>query len=205
MTMCEETPEARRPQQERGRRRVELILDAAAELILESGVQSLTMHGIAARSGAAIGSLYHFFPNLSTVLDELGERHAREMRLSLTQLDASDVDWAGLSTEEAVDRFLHPFLDHFESHPDVLMVVRYLRRRGEPPDSEILAAYSKLARTIVSARRPGLGEREGAVRAKATVAVVSGILDASMCGEGRMDEAIVRELRRLLVAYLDAP
>jgi len=46
------------PQQDRGQRRVEKILDAAAEVIAEVGVQAATTNAIAARAETSVGSLY---------------------------------------------------------------------------------------------------------------------------------------------------
>ena len=68
---------ARPPQQQRGQRRVEAILDATAALITEEGVAGATMHAIAKRSSTTIGSLYHFFPDREAVLVALVDRHLR--------------------------------------------------------------------------------------------------------------------------------
>ena len=51
------------PRQSRGQARVELLLDAAAELIAESGIASATAEAIALKARTAKGSLYQFFPN----------------------------------------------------------------------------------------------------------------------------------------------
>jgi AcrR family transcriptional regulator len=63
------------PRQERARQRVERILDAAAEVFAEVGVEAATMEGIAERADTSIGSLYQFFPNKVAIFGELARRY----------------------------------------------------------------------------------------------------------------------------------
>jgi len=55
------------PQRERGRARVASLMAAAAALFVEKGYDATTMTEIASRAGAAIGSLYLFFPVKQTL------------------------------------------------------------------------------------------------------------------------------------------
>lgn len=66
--------DGRAPVQTRGHKRVEAILDAAEQLIAEVGVEAATISAIAERSGASIGSLYHFFPNREAIHHALALR-----------------------------------------------------------------------------------------------------------------------------------
>ena len=81
------TPSAtpRRPQQERGQRRVDAILDAAAELVAAGGIAAATMHRVAQRSRTAIGSMCHFFPDREAVLRALALRHTQALRALTAQ------------------------------------------------------------------------------------------------------------------------
>ncbi|TIT08526.1 MAG: helix-turn-helix transcriptional regulator, partial [Mesorhizobium sp.] len=58
----EKAPQPRAPQQKRGHDRVAALMTAAAELFVERGFDAATMTEIAASAGAAIGTLYLFFP-----------------------------------------------------------------------------------------------------------------------------------------------
>jgi len=66
--------DARVPSQSRGHKRVDAILDAAEQLIIEVGVEAATVNAIAERAGASIGSLYHFFPNREAIHQALALR-----------------------------------------------------------------------------------------------------------------------------------
>ena len=68
----------REPQQERSRRRVAALLDAAAGEFAEHGFTAATTTGIAARAGIPIGSLYQWFPDKEAVLYGLADRHLTE-------------------------------------------------------------------------------------------------------------------------------
>ena len=57
------TRERRVPVQERSKKRLEAILEAAARLFAGSGYEQTTMEGIAEAAGTSIGSVYQFFPN----------------------------------------------------------------------------------------------------------------------------------------------
>lgn len=72
-------PKRRVPTQERSRRRVEGILDAAARLVLERGVEALTTRDIAEAAGVPVASLYQYFADKEGVLLALAERDMEEM------------------------------------------------------------------------------------------------------------------------------
>ena len=51
----------RKPTQQRGEERVQQILDATVELVLEIGTDSITTNHIARRADVNVGTVYHFF------------------------------------------------------------------------------------------------------------------------------------------------
>ena len=69
----------RAPVQERGRQTVTRILDAAAAIADEQGVDAATTRAIADRAGVSYPSLYRFFADREAILDELLERHVAEL------------------------------------------------------------------------------------------------------------------------------
>ncbi|MEU6641430.1 TetR family transcriptional regulator [Saccharomonospora sp. NPDC046836] len=74
-TTPESTPLRRQPVQQRSAKRVERMLDAAAELLQEIGYDALTTTLIAKRAGVAVGSLYQFFPDKRAVVQALTQRN----------------------------------------------------------------------------------------------------------------------------------
>lgn len=64
--------EKNRPRQERAKRTYESILQAAAELLVEVGVERISTNLIAERAGITVPALYRYFPNKYAVLYALG-------------------------------------------------------------------------------------------------------------------------------------
>ncbi|WP_054569520.1 TetR/AcrR family transcriptional regulator [Frankia sp. R43] len=65
----------KRPAQERSRRTVEAILEAAAQLLATKGYRATTTNHVAERAGVSIGSLYQYFPNKDALVAALVEEH----------------------------------------------------------------------------------------------------------------------------------
>ncbi len=64
--------EKNKPRQERAKRTYESILAAAAELLVEVGVERISTNIIAERAGITVPALYRYFPNKYAVLNALG-------------------------------------------------------------------------------------------------------------------------------------
>jgi AcrR family transcriptional regulator len=67
------------PTQERSRRRVEQILDAAAAVVVRDGVEALSTQEIAREAGVPVASLYQYFADKDDVLLALAGRDMDEM------------------------------------------------------------------------------------------------------------------------------
>ncbi|MEZ5503735.1 MAG: TetR/AcrR family transcriptional regulator [Halioglobus sp.] len=64
--------EKNKPQQARAKRTYEAILAAAAELLVEVGVERISTNLVAERAGITVPALYRYFPNKYAVLNALG-------------------------------------------------------------------------------------------------------------------------------------
>lgn len=63
------------PIQKRSANRMEALLDAAATLIDEGGIDAVTTTAVAYRSGSSVGVLYRYFPNVDALLRQLATRN----------------------------------------------------------------------------------------------------------------------------------
>ena len=66
------------PVQQRSRRTVDFILEAAAYILAEEGLEEFTTNRIAERAGVNIASLYQYFPDKTAILEALQSRHMRQ-------------------------------------------------------------------------------------------------------------------------------
>jgi AcrR family transcriptional regulator len=73
----------KRPTQERSRETVRAILEAAARIFEQDGVDAATTDRIAARAGISVGSLYQYYPNKDAILVALAHCHLLETAAAL--------------------------------------------------------------------------------------------------------------------------
>jgi AcrR family transcriptional regulator len=206
------TQRARIPQQERGQRRVDAILDAAAQILVEEGSGGVTMHRVARRSGTTTGSMYHFFPDREALLRALLERHVAEIRDLLVRIEREAAPgWAASTTEEAVDGFLVPVLDYLDHRPALPAISRFAHSAGwaRERDEKLDELLVGIGRALVRSRSPGAGEQETTARAVALIGIVEGIMGAveragTQVRRDVSNVALRRELRRALIGYLDS-
>ncbi|MGC5078252.1 TetR/AcrR family transcriptional regulator [Agrococcus sp. DT81.2] len=101
------------PVQARAAQRVEALLDAAAAVVVEHGIEHLTTALVAERAGASIGTVYRYFPDRVAVLVALAERNLERLRHALERvLAAPHETWA-----DATDAVIGAMVDTFREVP----------------------------------------------------------------------------------------
>lgn len=200
-------PGARRPQQLRGKRRVDAILDCAAEMIASEGIGSIKLHRVAQNTCTTTGSMYHFFPDRDALLRALLERHTRELRGIVEKMEQEVAsDWSELQTPDLVDRLTGPFIDFMDRHPDFLPLTRLVRISGgaNDRDAELDQCVSRVHEALIALRMPDASATERKVMGLSITAIAQGFVSLMTRTD---NETIVRllrsELRRALIAYLD--
>lgn len=83
------------PQQARGLRTVDAILDAAATLLMDIGLERLSTNMISERAGVAPPSFYRFFPNKYAVMKELADRLMAVQNAALAESPIDPADLSG--------------------------------------------------------------------------------------------------------------
>ncbi|QYH35926.1 TetR/AcrR family transcriptional regulator [Salinibacterium sp. M195] len=89
------------PVQARSTARLTALLDAAASIVDEVGIERLTTAMVAERAGASIGTVYRYFPDRIVLLQALGSRNFERVMARITDAikDPAHADWRGaLST-----------------------------------------------------------------------------------------------------------
>ena len=112
----------RMPRQERARVTVEAIVEATAQLLLDDGMARLSTNRIAKRAGVSVGTLYQYFPDKESIVEELGKRTLdRQFEMftaDLQALLARDED-----LEDQVRGLVKSILDHKRMHPELSQVL----------------------------------------------------------------------------------
>ncbi len=204
MTLPSQNTETLRriPQQVRSRERVNLILDAAAQVFEEVGYEAASTELIAACAQTSIGSLYRFFPDKSTILFALAERFAEQMRqLFTTTFNAAAVDNPLAKVlSETVDAFDHLYT----TEPGCRTVM--LQSRVSP---ELQAVNGRVDREIViqleaffALRQPTMKPEQRRLVALISVEIAGALQLLSLAQDQQLQQQIVAETKQVLIRYL---
>lgn len=129
------------PVQERSRRTVERILDAAARIFHEHGYSAATTNDIADEADVSIGSLYQYFPNKDALLVALTTRHIEVATAGLVDL------LHGLDVESGFDPVLRAvvgFLVEQHDLDELHLLVMHEAPRTHAINHELDRARSQL-------------------------------------------------------------
>jgi AcrR family transcriptional regulator len=105
MSRAERRPFIPRRRQERGARRSEEIVAAAASLFAERGFDGASLNAIAKAAGVTIASIYQYFPNRQAIVDAVAEFYLAAFRAEESEslersreLSLSDLIGTGVRT-----------------------------------------------------------------------------------------------------------
>jgi AcrR family transcriptional regulator len=114
----------RTPAQARSRKKVERILDAAARLVVDNGVDSLTTRSMAESAEIPVASLYQYFADRDAVLLALVARDMQEMD---DQVLADLGELRSISVESLVETTMRAYMKVYARRPAFLQI--WLRGR----------------------------------------------------------------------------
>ena len=190
-------PVAKEPKRERGKQRVAALIDAGAELFAEKGYEATTMTEIASRAGAAIGSLYQFFPSKEALAEALFNRFAERAAASFARVEELA---PGRSARELADLLIDYKLGLGTDRDAAIAlsgaVAGIVDRRKPLGD----ALRGRIA-AILSAANRSLDEHEAAAAA-VIVNQVMKMIPALGATEGERAAALIGEARKLMALYI---
>ncbi|MBI3567699.1 MAG: TetR/AcrR family transcriptional regulator [Gemmatimonadetes bacterium] len=191
----------RAPQQSRGQRRVQEILDAAEAVIAEVGIDAATTNAIAERAGSSVGSLYHFFPSKDAIVQALARRfQALAAEMNARAMPAESIT---LPPEVLFERIVMNQVALIEQHPAFQSVhdAVCLDPRGLADLEAMRDAIVGQVVGFLHGRYPAMPKRDREPVARLAVSVVQHVLDDARLAPAEQQGAILRELQRMLVRY----
>jgi AcrR family transcriptional regulator len=202
-TAADEEGAARRvPTQERAKKRVERILDAAALVFAEEGYKAATMEGIAARAETSIGSIYQFFPNKRAVFNALARHSHDKVRAFF------DVLLGGPLLERPWSEILETGIDAFalfhEQDPGFRAVWAGLNFTEEvvAEGEAINLEFARRLEAVLAAKLPALPARLRPIAATMVVEVLTGMLIVA-ARRPHQAKALMTETKVLLQRYFE--
>lgn len=191
----------RAPQQERGERRVDELLDAAAAVIARVGVEAATTNAIAEAAGASVGSLYHFFPNKDAIVRALASRYEATMR-EINQA-AMGAEAVVVPIPQMVEGIVGPLAAFMEQNPAYLPIYNATSDPKHPGclNDELHQTVIGLVEQLMEARVPGVAPATRRIQASFAVQMVHRMLEYAFSEPASERPAIVRELKRVLALH----
>jgi AcrR family transcriptional regulator len=198
------TPEKlrRTPRQTRAQQTVDFILEAAAYILSEEGLEGFTTNRVAERAGVNIASLYQYFPNKSAILEELQARHVAAPAEGYAQLLNRLGD---LPLEAAVRVIVDVALDMHAGEPTMhkLFLETLPRQTRHPNDHFEKERISKLTELLAPKSR-------ASARPDMTMFItrhaLRSVVHEAVCErpEWLLESDFREEIVRLIVNYLGA-
>ena len=195
MPEIQHTSPRKRPKQDRSRTTVEALIEATARIVAKEGRGRLSTNRIAEVAGVSVGSLYQYFPNKESLLEEVRRRYDREfMDRMVSELSR----FGGLPLREAVPRFVQFMIAIHAENPGLHNEIA-----AQVPDPErqylheFVLAYLETHRDEV---RPKDLELAAYVTLEAGEALIHGT--ALRMPERLEDERFAEEISDLLLRYL---
>lgn len=192
------------PKQRRSREMVEAILEAAARVFVEAGLDEATTNAIAHRAGVSIGSLYQYFADKESLVRALLLRHVQRaealrpaaisgnVRPPLAERLGIAVRW--LLDVHAQDPELHETL--------TLLAPRVL-------GSDAIRAFERFhqntLRAILERYRDELGDRDLTIASFILARVMESLTHGAVTHRPELlgGEELAAEITDLLVKYLE--
>ncbi|MCW2766008.1 MAG: transcriptional regulator, TetR family [Nocardioides sp.] len=194
-------PRRRVPTQERSRRRVEHILDTAARLVVQKGVEDLTTRDIAFGAGVPVASLYQYFADKEAVLLALAARDMADMDAQVVEDLAGVTD---LTVATLVRTTMRAFLTVY--HRRRAFVEIYLRGRSNAAVNQFGREHNVgIARTLLEyAGAAGLARPELTLdMALLAVEVGDRVFQLAFERDPDGDPVLIEEGIAMVTAYLE--
>ncbi|QWT25374.1 TetR family transcriptional regulator [Subtercola sp. PAMC28395] len=191
------------PVQVRSSTRISALVDAAAEVVDEVGVERMTTAMVAERAGASIGTVYRYFPDRIAVLSALSlrsmDRFLRQTRENILREKPEtwiDLMMVAFDTNVEMHRtevgFTSIRLGDLVSYPDI---------ESQGIRSERIAgAFAE----IITQDFGVTGSAELTLRLEMSVNMSDALVTRAFIGEKNGDARIIAEARSIVHGYLSA-
>lgn len=192
----------RRPAQARSRERFNRILQAARDVLVETGFESFTFDEVSRRAGVPIGTLYQFFANKYVLICELDRQ---DTAANVEELEKFSQHVPALQWPDLLDEFIDHLARMWRDDPSRRAVWHAIQStpatRATGADTE-LKMLEPLA-AILEPLAQGMPYEQRIELAGFLVHTVVSLLNYATHADSTEDfDSVVAETKRMLVAYL---
>ncbi|MFE6157378.1 TetR/AcrR family transcriptional regulator [Streptomyces sp. NPDC056486] len=197
----------REPQQARSAATLARVLRAAEEIASTSGLEDMTIAGVAQRAGVSVGTIYRRFEDKEQLITALSERMLeRREEYVAAQLRTAEPSLPGI-----MDAYAHALLQSFADSSSLFPEL--LRTRGTKSLDRGARTITELHRLLLDAAAPYTDQIRRSPPQKALDAAARALLGACFHNSIRPDPATGEAARRryadelsdMAIAYLSTP
>lgn len=198
----------RAPQQQRSKDRVETVLDAALEIVIEQGAEALAMREVARRAGVQIGSIYQYFPSKAAILRELALRNLRRVReLLAATVEGLFAERRGRPTpRQAVQRVVDAYFAHYRDQPAAVAV--WAGAQADPGLRELDMEDNRSTAHFLVPPLKRILQRDDDDAVYALALLMTEVTGAAarlaLAAEPPLRERLIEDLKTMLTATLEA-
>lgn len=197
----ETSPKRRAPSQRRSRERVERILDAASELIVADGVDTLGTRKIADHAEVPVASIYQYFSDKEEIILELVKRDVAEMdKRVASSLAALDV----LSVRSIVTTTMRAYTEVYALRPAFIAI--WLRGRTNLAVMAFCRDHNRRTAKTLHALMMNLGlltPEADVTRGELAVELGDRVFQLAYEKDFRGDQRIIDDGREIVIDYLE--
>lgn len=193
----------RQPKQQRGKDRVEKILDAAADVFDQVGYEPATTHMIAAKAGTAIGSVYQFFPDKAAIFKAMELRHVERVKSMYAQTNLSEI--AQLPLRQMIHSLVAAVAQLFEQPVSRVVFVQFFMAREifQAIDDSMTQEAINFMASILKHRNSALSEVQLQLLSEVCVHSSNAIILAALrSSDLQHRQLLTAQIEDLLVSYL---
>lgn len=191
------------PKQSRGRETVRAILEAAAQVFAERGMEGTTTNQVAERAGVSIGTLYQYFPNKESLMVAMADGRTE---VTLARLREQLAALSDASTKEVTAHAVRFMLQRRrEVDPDLyeLVATEVVPLRGQARVRAFMASAQQAVHQLVQARAEEFDCPNLELASFFVVHAVDRCVEAALQREESEDE-LVEEITKMVLRYLGA-
>lgn len=190
------------PMQERGKRRVEAILDAAAAEFADAGFDGATVDAIAERAQSSIGSVYQFFGNKEALYQAVAEEALTRSRRLFEEILTPEL--MGGAWEDILGAALDAYFEWEREDVYVRAVYSNLQLYGtfEEEDRAMMSELTERTSDLLGLFAPGLKPAKRRLVAETVVNTTTSFLFVARREEPARAKKLLEETKILLLRYL---
>ncbi|NJR25169.1 MAG: TetR/AcrR family transcriptional regulator [Richelia sp. CSU_2_1] len=194
----------RQPKQQRGKERVEKILDAAAAVFDEVGYEAATTHLIAAKAGTAIGSLYQFFPDKAAIFHAMELRHVDRVKAMWAQTNRPEI--IQLPLRQTIHTLVTAVAEIFEHPVSRVVFVQFFLARNifQSIDESMTQEAIDFTASIFQQKNSTLSKAQCSLLAEVCVHSSNAVILSALRNRDRQyRQQLMQQIENLLVSYLE--